>query len=379
MNTLHCDRYLHVVAFDIPWPANYGGAIDIYYKLKYLHKAGIKVILHVFQYGNRYPSPEIERLCYKTYYYPRDGWLSLFSKKPYIVYSRNDKTLLGHLLQDNYPILYEGIHTTFFISHPSLHDRKQFIRMHNVEHEYYKSLSRTEKKLPYKIYLCLESVKLKNYEKKILPYANGILAISPKDVIHYQQYHSQVFHISAFHPFDDVVVSDEAEPFALYHGSLDVSENSYAAEYLIKEVFSSLSVPFYIAGNKPPHRLVKLAQKYPHIKLLQNLTQTEFENLISKAQINILPTFQATGIKLKLLYALYRGKHVIVNSNMVRGTHLEELCYVADNPEMMKKIIQDLFNKPFSSHEILRRKAILEKNGFCNSTKIKNMIDIIFG
>lgn len=379
MRTSTSERYLHVVAFDIPWPANYGGVIDVFYKLVNLQKAGVKVILHAFQYGNRQPAPELEQFCYKTYYYHRNGWLYLFSRKPFIVYSRNDKKLLQNLLKDDYPILYEGIHTTFFIRHPSLHGRKQFVRMHNVEHEYYKSLSQTEKKLAYRIYLQLESIKLKNYEKTVLPYATGIIAISPKDAEYYKNIHPCVHHISAFHPFDQVKISDISEPFALYHGSLDVSENSFAVEYLIREVFSQLSVPLFIAGNKAPQYLIDLAIKYPNVRLLQNLTQADFENLISKAQINILPTFQATGIKLKLLYALFRGKHVIVNSPMVKETGLEELCYVADHPEKMRKLVMDLFTKPITSEEILRRKNILEKNGFCNSTKAEELIKIIWG
>ena len=29
------ERYLNIIAFNIPWPANYGGIIDVYYKLIY--------------------------------------------------------------------------------------------------------------------------------------------------------------------------------------------------------------------------------------------------------------------------------------------------------------------------------------------------------
>ena len=42
------NKTLHVVALNIPWPANYGGVIDIYYKVKALHECGVKIILHCF-------------------------------------------------------------------------------------------------------------------------------------------------------------------------------------------------------------------------------------------------------------------------------------------------------------------------------------------
>ena len=45
------NKRLHIVAFDVPFPANYGGAIDVFYKLKALHQLGIRITLHCFEYG----------------------------------------------------------------------------------------------------------------------------------------------------------------------------------------------------------------------------------------------------------------------------------------------------------------------------------------
>ena len=45
------NKHLHIVSFDVPYPPDYGGAIDVYYKLKALHEEGIKIYLHCFEYG----------------------------------------------------------------------------------------------------------------------------------------------------------------------------------------------------------------------------------------------------------------------------------------------------------------------------------------
>ena len=50
MNKLE-NKKLHLISFDVPFPANYGGVIDVFYKINSLHKIGVKVILHCFQYG----------------------------------------------------------------------------------------------------------------------------------------------------------------------------------------------------------------------------------------------------------------------------------------------------------------------------------------
>ena len=37
------EKHLHIISFDVPYPANYGGVIDVFYKLKALHAEGIKI------------------------------------------------------------------------------------------------------------------------------------------------------------------------------------------------------------------------------------------------------------------------------------------------------------------------------------------------
>ena len=52
--TLSNRRILHVIAFDVPFPADYGGVIDIYYKIKAIHKEGVDIKLHIYNYGRNY-------------------------------------------------------------------------------------------------------------------------------------------------------------------------------------------------------------------------------------------------------------------------------------------------------------------------------------
>jgi len=58
------DKKLNIVSLNIPWPADYGGVIDIYYKIKALNECGIKIILHCFEY-ERPRAPELETVCEK--------------------------------------------------------------------------------------------------------------------------------------------------------------------------------------------------------------------------------------------------------------------------------------------------------------------------
>ncbi|HQO50135.1 MAG TPA: glycosyltransferase family 1 protein, partial [Bacteroidales bacterium] len=105
------ERHLHIVSFDVPWPANYGGVIDVFYKLRALALKGIKIHLHAFEYG-REQAAELEKYCVSVNYYKRDlSKKNLFTNLPYIVSSRNSSELTENLLNDNYPILLEGLHS----------------------------------------------------------------------------------------------------------------------------------------------------------------------------------------------------------------------------------------------------------------------------
>ena len=97
------------------------------------------------------------------------------------------------------------------------------------------------------------------------------------------------------------------------------------------------------------------------------------QELIHNAQICFIPTFQSTGLKLKLLGSLFASRFVVTNSAMVKNTGLEELCEVYDEPEELKNCILSTFSKSFSEEDILKRKAVFGTRIF-KQNKCKKVI-----
>jgi hypothetical protein len=356
---------LHIISFDVPYPPNYGGVIDVFYKLCALHELGCEIILHCFDYG-RGVQPELEKYCSKVYYYKRNMSLSkMLSKLPYIVNTRKSNEMISNLLLDKAPILFEGLHSCYFLSDDRLSNRFKIVRTHNIEHDYYANLAQSEKKALKKIYFNQESKKLKTFEET-LQYANLIAAISANDAYHFKRNFKSVYTVSAFHPYNKVEIKEGIGSYALYHGNLAVAENNLGALFLVNEVFNNTKFPLVIAGSAPSNELMDAVKKHAHITLKGDISTNEINSLIANAQINVLPTFQATGIKLKLLAALFSGRHCLVNNPMVANTGLEELCIVRDSAKEMAKEIELLKNIPVSKSLIERRKLLLE-NTFSNS------------
>lgn len=367
----------HIVAFDIPVPVNYGGAIDIYFKIKALHNMGVGVHLHCFQYG-RDQAPELEDICLSVNYYPRDvSKTNLFNRRPYIVATRTHAELTKNLLLDQHPILLEGLHTCFYLEEPLLRKRRRIVRTHNIEHEYYGSLAKVERNLFKRYYFMNEASKLKRYEQ-VLHMASGIAAISRNDQEYFSEKYRNVQTITAFHPQEEVSILPGKGNYALYHASLDVGENNEAALFLTKKVFNDLNIPLIIAGNKPSKELRETVAQYPHVELRLGLSSEEITELVRNAHLNILPTFQATGIKLKLLLALHAGRFCVVNTPMVCHTGLEDLCIIRDTPDELKRSVRECFELEFPVEEIARRRQVLTSNGFSNAFNAEALIRMLF-
>ncbi len=370
-------KRLHIVAFDVPYPANYGGVIDIFNRIKSLKEAGIDIILHAFVY-NRPESEELLKYCSQVYYYQRHRSLwDFFSTTPFIVKSRKNEKLLQNLLTDNAPILFEGIHCTGFLDHPLLLDRHKLVRIHNIEHEYYFHLAKAEHHVMRKFYNLVESLKLKGYDQ-ILQYATSIVTISPNDYDYYNEQYSNVEYISSSHSTGIMSCQTGEGAYILYHGKLSVPENERAVVYLLKEIFSKSKIPFIIAGMNPGKRLRRIVKKYPNVTLIPNPNEDAMLNLIREAHINLMITFQATGLKLKLLKSLYNGRFCVVNNDMVAGTGLEPLCYIEDEPQRLIKLIDDLMLQSFSEDHIKVRAQNLNEM-FDPATNAKKWIYAIWG
>lgn len=350
------DNHIHIVAFDIPYPANYGGVIDVFFKLKALSVRGMKIHLHVFEYGREHSSV-LEKLCFSVNYYKRDtSFKKSLQHYPYIVTSRISTELIENLKKDDFPILLEGLHCCGVLLDKSMSDRRIFVRTHNVEHDYYRLLAKSEKNFYKKVFFVSEAAKLRKFEP-ILNSATGIFAISDNDYEYFSSCYKNVHLVPAFNGFDEVNVIEGQGDYVLYHGKLDVAENYNAAEFLVKKVFNDIPVKLKIAGMNPPEHLVSCISSNENVELIKNPDDELMQSLIRNAQINILVTAQATGLKLKLLNALFNGRYCVVNKKMVDGLNVNDLCVIADSADEMKSVVLSLMDKPFSEEQVLMRKS----------------------
>ncbi|WP_235918510.1 glycosyltransferase [Sediminibacterium soli] len=344
-----------------------------------MQKQGVQIHLHCFDYG-RGKQANLEKYCASVHYYERfTGHTSITNKLPYIVSSRRNESLLARLLQDDHPILMEGIHCTYLLNDPRFIGRKCFVRLHNVEYQYYRELSRNASLSFRKLYYGIESWLLRRYEKKIANKA-VFFSVTTADAIKYSTslHCGDISTIPVFLPDWKLVSKEGPGNYCLYQGDLGVDTNEKAAIWLLQKVFSKIELPLVIAGKNPSVKLETLVKENPRAVLIGNPSQEQMQTLIADAQIHLLPSYTTTGIKLKLLNALFNGRHCVVTPETVEGTELESTCHIAASANNFAEIIELLYHQRFMENDILVRKELLQ-NRFDNCRNAELIVKKIWG
>ena len=372
------DKHLHIISFDVPWPADYGGVIDVYYQIKALAKEGVKVHLHTYAYG-REAAQELNELCYSVDYYPRrTGWLSNLSTTPYIIRSRRSGRMIKNLLKDDYPILCQGMHTCGLLTDKRLANRRIAYRAANVEHFYYQALYRKEKNRKKMLFFMHEASRLKKWEKN-LERADVIFAISEADEAYYKNRfpNMEVINLFAFFEASEFQMKPGKGEYILYQGNLSVNENIVAVEYLLDDIVADIKLPLIVSGKNPPIELVERIDKLHNVELISNPSHDEMQSLIANAQANLLITFQPTGLKLKLLNALYNGRFCVANNEMLHGSGLQDIVRIANSSEEIISEVNSLSDLDFQEEDVIRRKALLSKL-YAVDPRINKLIKAMF-
>jgi glycosyltransferase involved in cell wall biosynthesis len=373
------EPFLNIVCLDVPYPANYGGAMEEFYKLKALHEAGVKIVLHCFTYGDRSPREELKSFCEKIFYYPRKrNVLEIFSAIPFIVKSRMNKMLLANLLSNDYPILFDATHSTGFLNHPALANRKKIVRLHNIEWIYYHTLFRSSYSLKELLFYYSEYKKLRVYDNS-LRHADLLICLSQSDYDYYAEKFSaeKTRLVYVFHENNVIKSKPGKGTYLLYHGNLSILDNYLAAMELLGNALANCAYPIKIAGKDPDSSLAAFVRKKENVELIANPSQKALEALVTDAHICLAVARNPSGIKLKLINSMYRGRFVFSNESAFEGSGLESCVVNIDEMENVNDLIEHYMHAEFTQQEIERRAHILQGK-YDNAANGKAIARMIF-
>jgi len=345
-----------MVCLRSPLPADTGGAKDMFERLKAIRNEGVSIYLHYFTKEAEDIPQALRALCEEVHAYPRKtNWDLILKGYPYIIASRSDTKLWERLRKDDHPILFDGIHTTAFLRNIDPTARRIVVRMHNDEVRYYQQLAHFEKNPFRRFYFWWESNRLDSWMRN-LPEHTALGCIQEKEMALHKKCYPQVdpFLLPPVIP-QTVESSVGTGGYCLYHANLSILENEKAAIWLLKRVFAKIKLPLVIAGKSPSSKLEQLVHFYQHACLVANPSTEEMQDLIRKAQMNVLPSRTRTGIKLKIFDALQYGRHCIINTEMNDSSPWTDSCVIAADATEMAAQIKTLFKMPYTSEMSAQR------------------------
>lgn len=369
------EKSLHIVSFDTPFPPKYGGAIEVFYKIKALHDIGYKIYLHCFVNSIPTENSELESLVSELYFYKNNyNPLYLFSKIPLSVISRNDRNLLKNLQKNDAPILFEGLKTAYISEDKSLKNSVKILRLHNLEQDYFLGISKSENNWIKKSLYFIESKKYQIHEKKLKTF-NRVLALSKFENEYVNRKFDNSSYVPVFHGNETVEITEGFGKYAFYHGDLKTSDNRKVAKYLI-EVFKEIKdYELVIASGSNKKFIQKNIGNAKNIEFVYLENFEKLKQLLRDAHINVILSFQKSGTKLKLVNSLFRSRFCIINENIMDDEIVSNFCVkIASKEELISKI-NFLKTEPYTESE--NKKVVLEKylNDKVNAQKIAEILE----
>lgn len=337
---------LHIISFDNPFPPDYGGVIDVFYKVRALHEVGFKIHLHCFTEDRFAVAPELKRCTEQVYIYKKDkNPFFLFSQFPFPVICRFRPELIDNLAQVDAPILFEGLHTTMVLRKAKLPNRK-FLRLHNIESNFYAGMSRNETNYFKKIAYHFAAKKYLEYQKTISNF-DHVFTLSCYENDFVKKRTDKVTYVPVFHGNEKKEMLSPEGEFALYHGDLRLADNKNAAKFLIKVFKKIPDYKLVIASSNGKKMVERKAKGLHNIEFVELESNEQLDALFKEAHINVMLSFQKSGTKLKLINALFKSRFCLVNTNMIDDPDVLRFCELANTKEQFIEQINILKQKPF--------------------------------
>ena len=284
-------------------------------------------------------------------------WPVLFTKgQPFVVSSRKNSLLLRRLVQDTAPVLFEGIQTTGWMN--DLRGKKKFLRAHNVEHKYYRQLAHNSGGFRSMIYN-REAQCLEEYESSQATKFDAVFCISPTDHEWFAGVGAKSSHLLPFHGFTTPDILEGTGQYLLYQGDLSIEINQRAILELIRMIPLHFKIPVVVAGRAGDSAFESKILDFANIRREVDVTPARMNELIRHAQVQLIHSLHAEGMKMKIYPALFQGRHILANKLSQTKTQLDNAIHFYERNEDFAALLDRLKSLPFTSTDIEHRKTLL--------------------
>lgn len=376
-----------------PFPLKDGESIAIHQLAKALNNLGAEVTLLAMNTSKHYYElntipeelsfyKEVKAVFVDNNIRLKDAFLNIFSEKSYHIqrFISNDfsSALTNKLVENEYDIIQlETIYLAPYIDIIRNYSKAKIVlRSHNLEYEIWERIALNTSNLFRRIYLKIQSGRLKVFELSKLKLYDHILAISARDEQNMRKLNNakNISTVSVGIEMQEYCRDREMNSIGKFGfiGSLDWMPNQEGIAWFIKQVVPGVvksyrGITFNIAGRNTPHFLFNYNSN--HVRILGEIDDASA--FIKQQDVIIVPLFSGSGMRIKILEAMSLAKVVITTSIGLEGINAKDgqevliaenetefklkIQFAIDNPEEIRRIglnASKLIAKEFDNNNI---------------------------
>jgi glycosyltransferase involved in cell wall biosynthesis len=286
----------------------------------------------------------------------------LLSSQPYQVERFIDsgyRKKLIELLTSNPPdiVQLEGIYLSPYIPVIRQYSKAKIVlRAHNIEFLLWKDIAKQENNIAKKAYYRIQSQRLKEYEISSINKVDGITALTEHDVSSIKRWGQN--NTIKLIPFGIPIKPDTSPYIAdkkniLYIGALDWIPNQKAILWFVKQVWPSVikkhpTCTLHIAGRNAPPAIARNLKKAEGVHFHGEIDNTEI--FFSLGSIMVVPLFSGSGMRVKIVEAMQKGKIILATSKAIEGIPaIPGIHYISANKknefrDALRLIFSDCFD-----------------------------------
>lgn len=355
-----------VFSHDLPWPANHGGRIDVYNRLKAFKELGNNIFLVAWanfednncdESFNHIRQTVTDLVCFPKRTGLRGKFLDI-SAKAILLAGQSSVVTQCSLSKMGFKKLLKKIEEfspdAFFVE--SVYAAKLaskfsritgvplFIRSHNIEHNYLKKQALLSKSLKEKLKFLAMNSNLKAYEKFTLKNADAVFDISLSDLKFWnQQGLTNVYWMPPIYyaqkELEEVNGAEKSSFDITYVGNLNSPNNIEGLFWFFKTVLPNVistlpQVKILVAGSNPEQNLIDYCFSRENIELIAN--PNNLPDLYRNSKVLINPILSGSGVNIKTIEILQWNKPVVCTYQAIRGLpdEFEKIFTVTDDPNV---------------------------------------------
>ncbi|MBA4321650.1 MAG: hypothetical protein C0408_02415 [Odoribacter sp.] len=226
-------------------------------------------------------------------------------------------------------------------------------RPHNIENLIWSGLADEEKNMFKRIYFRILARRIKKIEKQIINEFDAILPISASDLSWFQARglkRPALVSVPGFTREEIAEYSDIPEAKVFFIGALDWLPNISGLKWFIKEVWPIVltAIPaakFYIAGRNASEKTTTFLQG-PNIFYSGEVESSSL--YINDKSVMVVPLFSGSGIRMKIIEGMSRGKSIVATHRAAEGLDYENKknIFVTSGVSLFASYIIELLTNP---------------------------------